>query len=86
MDHGIEKPEERISKGKVAAGSIRLRSTILNEDSIEIEYSDDGAGLNLDKIANLAKDSGLKKDGHQYDDEEVANFIFVSGLLTKDES
>ena len=48
-DHGIEKPEERISKGKDKAGNIWLRA-YQDGNNVVIEVADDGAGIDIEKV------------------------------------
>src|SRR5690606_23004971 len=58
IDHGIELPEERVKKGKVEAGSIRLISYYSGSNVI-IEISDDGKGIDKQVVLNKAIEKGL---------------------------
>lgn len=82
MDHGIEKTkEERIARGKPEFGTITM-SAAHQEGHVVIEVSDDGNGLNKEKIFNKAVEKGLlSKDGN-YSDAEIYRTIFSPGLST----
>lgn len=81
MDHGIEKPEVREAKGKPAVGTIRL-SAFHQGGNIVIEISDDGSGLNRDRILAKAIEKGLVASGDGLSDEQVFAFIFGAGFST----
>lgn len=81
MDHGIEAPEVRLSKGKSAAGTLRLNA-YHDSGSIVIEVSDDGAGLDRERIFRKAIDKGLVAGDSQLDDQEIYNLIFEPGFST----
>ncbi|PSJ18400.1 chemotaxis protein CheA [Nitrosomonas supralitoralis] len=83
LDHGIEVAEKRIAAGKPAQGTITLRA-FHQGGSIVIEVSDDGAGLNKEKILAKAKERGLPvHDGMT--DQEVWLLIFEAGFSTADQ-
>ncbi|MBK9235925.1 MAG: response regulator [Rhodoferax sp.] len=79
--HGIEAPTTRERLGKPAAGTITIN---LNQQSndVTVEFSDDGAGLDLERIREKALASGQIKDGEVLSDAEVANLIFTPGFST----
>ena len=80
LDHGIEVAEKRIAAGKPAQGTITL-SAFHQGGSIVIEVSDDGAGLNREKILEKARERGLPvHDGMT--DQEVWLLIFEAGFST----
>jgi two-component system chemotaxis sensor kinase CheA len=80
LDHGIERPEVRVAKGKPAAGRLLLRA-YHQGGSIVIEVTDDGAGLNRERILGKARERGLAvSDGMS--DNEVWNLIFEPGFST----
>ncbi|HEX6302044.1 MAG TPA: response regulator [Acidimicrobiia bacterium] len=58
VDHGIETPELRVSRGKAATGVIRVAARVV-DDRVEISVSDDGEGVDWDRVAEVARDSGL---------------------------
>jgi two-component system, chemotaxis family, sensor kinase CheA len=80
LDHGIEPPTARIKAGKPAKGSITL-SASHQGGSILIEVSDDGAGLNRQRILSKASERGLAVS-NAMSDEEVWELIFVPGFST----
>ena len=80
-DHGIEAPEKRVAAGKPAVGTLQLRA-FHRGGNIMVEISDDGAGLNRDRIFNKAVERGLIAADATPTDAEVFNFIFVAGFST----
>ena len=83
MDHGIESAEVRLSKGKPAFGTLTLNA-FHDSGSIVIEVSDDGAGLNRDKIHAKAIEKGLVSAEQPLTDKEIYNLIFEAGFSTAD--
>ncbi len=80
LDHGFEMPDARRASGKSEVGKLTL-SAAHQGGSIVIEVSDDGAGLNRDRILAKAKQQGLAvHDGMS--DEEVWPLIFAPGFST----
>ena len=76
IDHGIETSAIRESKGKSEAGNIFISCNIDEaQQSLKINIKDDGAGLNIDKIAEKTGSEGLPM-------LDLANMIFVSGVST----
>jgi signal transduction histidine kinase len=82
VDHGLETAEQRQLKGKKSAGTIFINLSRHPDGYLEIDLSDDGAGLRLDRIFEKAKSLKLFPEGHQPGVEEMANFIFVPGFST----
>lgn len=83
LDHGIEMPEARLARGKPACGTITLKA-YHQSGNIVIEVSDDGAGLNRQKILSKARERGLAaNDGMS--DGEVWQLIFEPGFSTADQ-
>lgn len=80
LDHGIEPVDERIAKGKSATGKLTL-SAEHHGGNIIIEVSDDGAGLNREKILQKARSQGLNVSD-TLSDEEVWMLIFSAGFST----
>jgi len=80
-DHGLESPEERLASGKDATGRVRLRASH-QAGHIVIEISDDGRGLNREKILEKAKRMGLIEDGSSLSESEIFNLIFHPGFST----
>jgi len=58
VDHGIETPEARVSRGKAATGVVRVAARVV-DDRVEISVSDDGEGVDWDRVAEVAHDSGI---------------------------
>ncbi|WP_170317974.1 chemotaxis protein CheA [Pantoea stewartii] len=83
LDHGIETPEKRIAAGKVATGNLTL-SAEHQGGNICIEVSDDGAGLNRERILAKALSSGLPVHENM-SDEEVGMLIFAPGFSTAEQ-
>jgi two-component system chemotaxis sensor kinase CheA len=78
-DHGIESADERIASGKSAIGNITLKASYEGNHAV-IRISDDGKGLNKEKIAAKAKTMGYDTD--KMSEEEIYNLIFLPGLST----
>ncbi|HTK01098.1 MAG TPA: chemotaxis protein CheA [Bordetella sp.] len=81
MDHGIESREARLALGKPAHGTITLDARH-ESGHIVIEVSDDGAGLNRERIVAKAIERGLIEDGRGMRDEDVFRLIFEPGFST----
>jgi len=80
VDHGIEIPENRRKAGKSETGTLTL-SAAHKGGSIVIEVTDDGAGLNRDKILAKAHSNGLAVS-ESMTDSEVFSLIFAPGFST----
>ena len=80
LDHGIETPAERIAKNKPEVGTIILKASHQGGD-IMIEVSDDGGGLNRDKILKKAKEKNIKIS-EDASDKEVFALICEAGFST----
>ncbi len=82
-DHGIETPEERLARGKPEEGTIRVTATH-EAGYITIDVSDDGRGLDLQKIRNKAVVKGLvsASEAKALSDEDVGRFIFAPDFST----
>lgn len=83
LDHGIETPDIRLAKGKDATGQLLL-SAQHHGGNIVIEVSDDGAGLNREKILAKAMQQGLAVS-ETMPDEEVWQLIFAPGFSTAEQ-
>ncbi len=83
VTHGIESPEARTAAGKDAVGSIVVA---VNQDGNEVgvEFRDDGAGLDLQRIRDKAVASGLFDAAAPHSEAELVNVIFTSGFSTAD--
>ncbi|KHQ50444.1 chemotaxis protein CheA [Mameliella alba] len=84
VDHGLEKPDGRDSAGKDPVGTIRL-SASHRSGSVFIEISDDGAGLNRERILAKAIEKGLVPPDVELSDPEIDNLLFLPGFSTAGE-
>jgi len=85
IDHGLEIPEERIQFGKPEEGTVEL-STTLTDSELQLEITDDGQGLDIDKIKAKAVKNGLipPEKALNMKDEEAINLIFLPGFSTNE--
>lgn len=85
VDHGIEMPEERLRKGKPEEGTIQLKA-YHSGNHVFIEITDDGAGINREKVARKAVEKGIitEEQMNQLTDKEIFNLILTSGFSTAD--
>lgn len=86
VDHGIETPEERIAQGKSPQGFVKLNA-YHQANHVVIEISDDGRGMDPEKIAAKAVERGLidSDDLVRMSDHQKLELIFESGFSTADE-
>ena len=80
LDHGIESPDQRIAAGKDPKGVITLHASHQGGNVI-VEVSDDGAGLDRERILKKALERGLPVT-EAMSDEEVWQLIFAPGFST----
>lgn len=84
IDHGIEKPAERLAANKPARGTVTLR--ILQKDAgrVEVLVADDGAGVNLERVRAAAIRVGVVTPAAagELDETALLPFIFHSGVST----
>ncbi|SPF44454.1 fused chemotactic sensory histidine kinase in two-component regulatory system with CheB and CheY: sensory histidine kinase; signal sensing protein (fragment) [Candidatus Desulfosporosinus infrequens] len=81
VDHGIESPAERRAAGKAELGTVTL-DAYHEGNHIAIVISDDGDGLPLDKIRNIAVSKGLIGEREELSERDMANLIFLPGFST----
>jgi len=81
VDHGIESMEERVKTGKPERGLIQLKA-YHRGSNVVIEISDDGKGLDKDKILKKAVENGVINSSHGLSDQEIYKLIFHPGLST----
>jgi two-component system chemotaxis sensor kinase CheA len=83
IDHGIEAPQVRLDAGKPAEGTLTLRA-FHEGGQVNIEISDDGAGIDPDKVAAKALERGLASAEQlsAMSAGEIVNLIFVPGFST----
>jgi chemosensory pili system protein ChpA (sensor histidine kinase/response regulator) len=84
VTHGIESPEKRRAAGKPEVGEIRLE---LRQEGNEVQLtlSDDGGGLDIERIREKAIEKGLMGPRVTLSEAEIADFIFQSGFSTAEE-
>ena len=80
IDHGIESPEERRKAGKPEMGTVLMRATHRG-GSVIIEVSDDGRGLDRERIIAKARELGMPVD-ESMSDKQVWAFVFEAGFST----
>ena len=82
IDHGIENEKDRKAKGKKRSGTIEIKIIQDIDRKIELHVTDDGAGLNKNKIIASALKLGIIKpnDVEKLADNEIHNLIFSSGI------
>jgi two-component system chemotaxis sensor kinase CheA len=83
VDHGIEKPSVRVANGKASEGCLTLRA-FHEGGQVNIEISDDGAGLNLNRIKEKALEKNLitAEVAVRLTEREIAQLIFLPGFST----
>ncbi len=81
VDHGIEMPDKRRAAGKDEQGTISLHAYHKGGNVI-VEVSDDGAGLQRDKILAKARERGLVGADEELSDDKILNLIFAPGFST----
>ena len=79
--HGIESPAERSAANKPETGQLVL-SLSQEGNEIAIDLSDDGRGLDFERIAERARANGLLGADERPDDKRLTNLIFLSGFST----
>lgn len=81
IDHGLEMPEQRRAAGKSETGTLTLDAHHEGSNII-VRISDDGAGLNHERIRAKAVERGLVSAAQPLSDDEVAELIFQPGFST----
>jgi two-component system, chemotaxis family, sensor kinase CheA len=81
MDHGIEAAETRIQLGKPKQGKILLRA-YYSGSNVFIKISDDGSGMDIDKIRQHAIKRGLMLPDSSLGEKEILEMIFLPGFTT----
>ncbi len=83
LDHGVETAEEREAAGKPPTAQICIKAYHQGGQMV-IELSDDGRGLNRDKILAKAKQNGIVAESAHLTDAEICQLIFEPGFSTAD--
>ncbi|WP_417688317.1 chemotaxis protein CheA [Roseibium sp.] len=81
IDHGMEKPEARIAAGKSEEGTIDLSAAHVG-GNIVISISDDGAGINRERVLQIAIEKGIVAPDAGLTDQEIDELIFAPGFST----
>lgn len=86
LDHGIETPEERKSKGKPEEGKLQLKA-YHSGNHVFIEISDDGAGIKRENILQkaIANQIVTEEEGQSLTDQEVFQLMMASGFSTAEQ-
>ncbi|ELZ00495.1 ATP-binding protein [Natrialba asiatica] len=86
VDHGIESPEERDAADKPEEGTVEV-SASRSRDRVVITVSDDGSGLDPERLRSEAIEEGVLSadDAAELDDESVADLVFHPGFSTTEE-
>jgi len=84
IDHGLESPERRSAAGKNPEGCVRL-AAVHRSGRIVIEVSDDGGGIDRERVRKIASDKGLIEPETPLSDDELDNLIFLPGFSTAQE-
>ncbi|MFC6726011.1 ATP-binding protein, partial [Halobium palmae] len=86
VDHGIESPEEREAAGKSPEGHIELTAT-RERDHVTIRVSDDGAGLDVERLREKAVEKGVRTEAElaEMSDSDVYDLVFHPGFSTSEE-
>jgi two-component system chemotaxis sensor kinase CheA len=84
VDHGIEKPDLRLERGKASHGTIQITARAAEGNRVELTVADDGAGIDPVKVGKSAIRLGLltAQDATQTATDELVNLVFHSGLST----
>lgn len=85
--HGIETPDERANHGKTSTATIEIEIGKTPDGDLQISYSDDGRGLDKDKILFQAKKNGLVSESKEsLKETEIYKMIFEDGFSTASET
>ncbi|RMF58616.1 MAG: response regulator [Calditrichaeota bacterium] len=87
IDHGIESEEERKAAGKPPEGLIEIKAS-RDRNQVIVEISDDGRGIDVEKIKQKALEKGLidEEESEKLSDLEVFEFLFHSGFTTSEDT
>lgn len=86
IDHGVELPEARKAEGKASFGTIRIIASEKEGNKVELKISDDGAGINIEKLKKVAIDQNILslEEANGLSPKEALALIFESGLSTSE--
>ncbi len=83
FDHAIEDPGERESCGKPVEGRVRIEAFQRGNDVV-IQVSDDGRGIDADKVLERALERGLVTEGQELSPREILDLVFHPGISTRE--
>ena len=83
VDHGIEKPDDRVNFGKSEVGSLKI-SFRNGSGELVLDIEDDGGGIDGERLLGKALASGAVKDSEMTDDEKL-DLLFLPSISTKEE-
>ncbi|WP_300030365.1 chemotaxis protein CheA [uncultured Roseobacter sp.] len=81
VDHGLETSEERLAAGKPEQGRVNLVAAH-RSGRVVIDVSDDGGGINREKVLKIAVEKGLVPEDASLSDSEIDNLLFLPGFST----
>lgn len=84
VDHGVEQQSMRLTRGKPLSGQVNL-SFARDGRSVSVKLSDDGAGLNYERIRAKAIQGGFISEADQVSNDDLAQIILLPGFSTKEE-
>jgi two-component system chemotaxis sensor kinase CheA len=85
VSHGIESPEERRARGKPEEGTLTLRASA-SGDRIRLRVEDDGAGIDVARVARRARERGLLAADETLGVDGLLDALCTPGLSTRDEA
>jgi two-component system chemotaxis sensor kinase CheA len=83
VDHGIERPEQRVARGKTPTGTILLSAT-QESNHVLITIMDDGSGIDATVVRQKAVARGLLRGDEQLSERELVQLVFAQGFSTAD--
>ncbi|KYO64565.1 chemotaxis protein CheA [Thermovenabulum gondwanense] len=85
IDHGIERPDERVKRGKPEEGTLRMKA-YHDGNNVVIEINDDGAGIDCERIARKAVEKGIVDEAKalRMKETELLSLIFEPGFSTSE--
>jgi two-component system chemotaxis sensor kinase CheA len=85
VGHGLERPDERLARGKPTDGRLTLRAAA-SGDRIVVEVVDDGAGIDADRVAARARERGVLAPGETLTPDRLLDVLCAPGFSTRDEA
>jgi two-component system chemotaxis sensor kinase CheA len=83
IDHGLEKEEERLAKGKTPEGLLKI-TAFYSGASVIVQVQDDGKGINLDRVKECAISKGLIQSDQAVTKEDLIKLIMEPGFTTSE--